>query len=155
MKSPDFIENDDELKRLREKNRKWEENFNKVIQIYELAKQKEKTEPLTAIEIYQSIRDTNYGDFDVLGRLIILYRKTKQTSEELKHIEFKIEHIHNSEYNRMQFLSLKYPEDADLIRNCYDNELIYVTPEGYDIDFYKEIRKLVLRKDKLLKNISK
>ena len=77
-----------------------------------------------------------------MGRLIILYRKTKQKEKEAECIEYKIEDLQNREYDRKEFLKTKYPEDTDEIQNCYDNQTIYTTPELVKIDFHKNIIKL-------------
>ena len=133
---------DKELEEVREHNRLWQQEFNKVCEITFKARKLEKTDPMKAIQLYESIKNTNYGNFDTLGRLIILYRKTKQKEKEAEYIEFKIEDLQNREYNRKEFLKTKYPEDADEIQNCYDNQTIYTNPQLVKIDFHKNIIKL-------------
>jgi hypothetical protein len=138
----DWEQFDKELEEVREHNRLWQQEFDKVCEITFEARKLEKTDPLKAIQLYESIKNTNYGNFDTLGRLIILYRKTKQKEKEAECIEYKIEDLQNREYNSKEFLKTKYPEDADEIQNCYDNQTIYTTPELVKIDFHKNIIKL-------------
>lgn len=148
MENLDWL--DKEIEKLREKNAKWQEGFNEVCAITFKARELEKTNPLEAIALYESIRDTPYGNFDTLGRLIILYRKTKQKDKELKCIEFKIEDEQHRAYNQKCTLQYKYPEDKEEIQRCYDEEEIYTTPGyGFKIDFHKKTKTLIDRFNKL------
>lgn len=139
-----------ELEELQKANAKWQEEFDKVCAITFKAREIEKTNPLEAIALYESIRDTPYGNFDTLGRLIILYRKTKQKEKELKCLEFKIEDEQHRAYARKCTLQDKYPEESDKIQRCYDEKEPYITPDyGYKIDFHKKIKKIIDRYNKL------
>ena len=83
----DWEQFDKELEEVREHNRLWQQEFDKVCEITFEARKLEKTDPLKAIQLYESIKNTKYGNFDTLGRLIILYRKTKQKEKEAECIE--------------------------------------------------------------------
>lgn len=145
------IISDEELNEVREKNRVWQARFDEVCQITFKARELEKEHPYQAIELYESIMNTNYGNFDTLGRLIILYRRTKQKEKEIQHIEFKIEDEQNFAYNSKLFLQNRFPEEAEKIQYCYDNKEIYITPELAKIDFFKKIDRLFERLNKLKK----
>lgn len=146
----DFI-SDEELNEVKEKNRIWQTRFDEVCQITFKARELEKENPYKAIELYESIKNTNYGNFDTLGRLIILYRRTKQKDKEIQHIEFKIEDEQNFAYNSKLFLQNRFPEEAEKIQYYYDNKEIYITPELAKIDFFKKIDRLFERLNKLKK----
>jgi|GEM_PF-1434066 len=138
-----FIEDlEKETQKLREENKKWSVEFNKVAEIFKTAKSLEKTDIYKSIGLYESIKNTNYGKFDSVGRLILLYRKTKQKEKERQHLEFKLEEAQNSEYNRMRFLQEKYPEESENIKYHYENKIEYLSPELLKINFHSKIEKL-------------
>lgn len=131
----------------------FDRNFDRNTRIFHQAKSLESTNPYKAIELYTSIRDSNYGNFDTLGRLIILYRKTKQIEKEIQHIDFKIEQEQNRQYNRKESLKKSYPKSADYIEKCYRKNIPFVNPHplySNSIDFFAEIKKLSKRKLDLL-----
>lgn len=147
---------DKDFETLKQENEKWSYQFGKVADIYKTAKKIEQTNPYKAIELYLSIRDTSYGNFDTLGRLIILYRKTKQVEKEIQHIDFKIEQEQNRQYNRKESLKKSYPKSADYIEKCYRKNIPFVNPHplySNSIDFFAEIKKLSKRKLDLLNKI--
>lgn len=127
---------------LQQENAKFSIEFNKNIDVFRQAKALEKTDVYKAIELYESIKNTNYGKFDCIGRLIVLYRKTKQKDKEKQHIEFKIEELQNLEYDRMIFLQNRFPDESENIKQHYENGGVYTTPELQRIDFHSRIEKL-------------
>lgn len=133
---------EDKIRNISEKNKLFEIEFSKNLQIYKLANSLEKHDVYKAIELYESIKNTNYGKFDCIGRLIILYRKTKQKDKEKQHIEFKIEELQNLEYDRMIFLQNRFPDESENIKQHYENGGVYTTPELQRIDFNSQIEKL-------------
>ncbi|TDX83935.1 hypothetical protein [Epilithonimonas xixisoli] len=108
--------------------------------LYNKARSLEDIDNLEAIKIYQKLQ--NISQYDALDRLIILYRKTHQKELEIQAIEWLIEEEQNKEYNRMSFLSMKFPDDAAKIRNCYDNNETYINPLGVPINFHSKINRL-------------
>ncbi|WP_404812033.1 hypothetical protein ACIRNY_10855 [Capnocytophaga canimorsus] len=151
--------NIEELKRERarweEQCLQWNKNFNRVADTFACAKEMEKTDPFGAIKLYLSIKETKYSNFDILGRLIILYRKTDQVEQEIKHIDLKIDCLYKSARFRMFILKSKCPRDADLIDKCYNEEISYTTPNGRVVDFFIGIRKLISRRERLEKKLLK
>jgi len=133
---------------LQKENREWNKKFNENLRIFKKAKSLEKTDPYKAIELYESIKNTSYGNFATLDRLIILYRKTKQIQKELQNIDFNIEDLQNKEYNRMIFCIHKYPESESYIRKCYKDGSDCLMPNGSVINFKKKIFQLEKRKSK-------
>lgn len=142
---------ENEIQKLKKELNDWGYHYGKVTTIYETAKELEKNDPYKAIELYMSIRDSKYNYFDVLSRLIILFRKTKQKEQELLHIDLKIEKEQHREYQRKEFMKKKYPESADYIEECYNNKVPCINPiYSNTIDFYKKVNALIERKQKLL-----
>lgn len=95
------------------------------------------------------LKNTNYGNFDSVGRLILLYRKTKQKDKEIQNIQFKIENIQNSEYNKMIFLQNKFPEESEKIKFHFENKTEYLTPELRKVNFHIKIEKYIKRLNEL------
>lgn len=142
---------ENEIQKLKKELNDWDYHFGKVTTTYKTAKELEKNDPYKAIELYMSIKDSKYGNFDVLSRLIILFRKTKQKEQELLHIDLKIEEEQHREYQRKEFMKKKYPESADYIEECYNNKVPCINPiYSNTIDFYKKVNALIERKQKLL-----
>ncbi len=133
---------ENETKRLQSENRKFDEIFNRNVSVFKLAKSLEKSEPYKAIELYESIKNTNYGNFDTLSRLIILYRKTKQKEKEIQHLEYKLEEEQNTQYNRMCFLKNRFPNLDDEIESNYNNQMEFTTPELQVVNFHSKIEKI-------------
>lgn len=148
----DFDSNlEDEISKQKSINTEWDANFKRVTEIYLKAKSLEKTDIYEAINLYESIKNTNYGKFDSVGRLIILYRKTRQREKEIEHVRYKIEETQNDEYNRMAFLQNKYPNESNVIKFHYDNKMEYLTPDLVRINFHKNLEKLISLLNKLTK----
>ncbi|OPC34620.1 hypothetical protein [Elizabethkingia miricola] len=129
-----------------EKQKKINEQF--IIDTYNIAKSLENIDNYKSIELYMSIQGMNHYR-DVLDRLIILYRKTKQKEKEIQMINWLIEEEQNRQYNRMRFSQLTDPENADFIQNCYNNKESFVNIYGFTINFFKKIDRLTERLRKL------
>lgn len=142
-----MITNDD-LESLKEKNRNWDIEFNKVKEIIFEARKTEKTDILKSIELYESVKNTNYGNWNSVERLIILYRKTRQYEKELQHLKYYLEDLQNQEYNRKEFLKNRFPSEAEDIERCFNENLEYVTPELVHINFHSKIEKVKIQIDK-------
>lgn len=130
---------EEKTKVIREKNRIWSIEFNKNGDTFKKAKELERSDPYKAIELYESIKNTNYGNFDTLSRLIILYRKTKQKDKEIQHIKFKIEELQHREFYRLEFVLSKYPEESEYIKECYETGKDCFLPNGSVINFKRKI----------------
>lgn len=127
----------------KERNEKFEEKYrNDISEAYRKARKLENIDNEKAIGFYESIRDRKHH-YDVLDRLIILYRKTKQPEKEVEAIKFLIEEEENKSYNRMVFLQQKYPNQKDEIKYSYEKNLPFINPEfGFQINFRKKIIRL-------------
>lgn len=136
--------------RIQQENKKWSIEFNKVAEVFKKAKSLEKIDIYQAIELYESIKNTKYGNFDTVGRLAILYRKTKQKEKEIQHMEFKIEEVQNTQYDRMTFLQGRFPAESEKIKLAYDNKIEYLTPDLMTINFHSSTDKLIKTLNRLL-----
>lgn len=135
-----------EKQRLRDFDKKYK---NDIAEAYRKAKSLENIDNDKAIGLYESIRDRK-RNFDVLDRLIILYRKTNQKEKEIESINFLIEEEENSEYNKMRFLQLKYLDHREEIEKCYEEYVPFINPEfGFQTTFRKKIIRLKERLRKL------
>lgn len=136
----------------KERNEKYEEKYrNDIFEAYRKARELENIDNEKAIGFYESIRDRKHN-YDVLDRLIILYRKTKQPDKEVEAIKFLIEEEENKAYDRMVFLQQKYPDQSNEIKYSYENNLPFINPEfGFQINFRKKISRLHSRLEKLEK----
>lgn len=134
----------------KERNRKFEKEYQEnIAEAYQKAKELENIDNEKAIGFYEAIRDRHHH-FDVLGRLIILYRKTKQPDKEVEAIKFLIEEEEIKAFERMELMQIKYPDYRDEIRFCYDNDLPFTNPEfGFDVNFRKKVIRLQDRLQKL------
>lgn len=151
------IENVSErLKDLADKAKKeWEEKRKEFIEfdterrrVFDVnaqARKIEKSDVLKAIELYESVKNHEYNRYDTLGRLMILYRRTKQFDKEIETIKLAIPKELEREKKRMNTLIRKYPEDESLIKDCFVTGQAYKTEYGNEIDFYREINKLKKR----------
>lgn len=129
------------LKESKAKLEKWENEHSKVSEIHFKARSLEKTDPIKAIELHESIRDNSTNHFDTLGRLMILYRKTKQKELEIKTINLKINQEKTREDGRLQNVLRKFPDLKDYILECYESGADCNLPTGV-INFKKNILKL-------------
>lgn len=139
---------DEELRKIQQENRDWQKGFDKVTEIFNRAKELEKTDPRQAIKLYESIRDTNYGKFGTLQRLAVLYNKVGDKAKLIQTLDFLIEETQTDEYNRMEFTQKKFPNDAHNVKFCYEAKLPYTTPEGRIIDFHSRVDQLKKRLEK-------
>lgn len=141
--------------KIKEKKKLLDKNINNVLkaqEIYFKAKSIEKEDIQKSICLYESIINTNHNR-DVLDRLIALYRKVKNSLQEIRVINYLIEEEQNKEHNRLEFLILKNPILENEIRNCYDNNLVFVEPIfGQHINFNKKIQRLTKRLEELKSN---
>lgn len=140
---------DKKIEKLKIENEKWSKEHKRISEIHFLALEIEKNDPLKAIELHESIRDNSVNHFDTLGRLIILYRKTKQKDLEIRTIKFKIENEQNREYGRLQNVLRKFPEMEVYVQKCYDSGEDCILPSG-TLNFKKKIQKLQTRLNTLL-----
>lgn len=133
-----------------EKEKRYKNNEKYILENYPKARGLENVDNQKAIELYEIMMNMNHHR-DILDRLIILYRKTKQKEKEIQAIEWLIEEEQNRQYNRMKFSQLMDPESADFIEDCYNNKLPFINKHGYPINFFTKINRLNERLQKLNK----
>ncbi len=135
-----------------EKEKCYKVNESYISENYPRAKGLENIDNQKAIELYESMMNMNHHR-DILDRLIILYRKTKQSAKEIQAIEWLIEEEQNIQYNRKEFLKIKFPNDKIHIERCYKEGLTYLNPFGDSINFFTKINRLTERLRKLKNSI--
>ncbi|WP_179124843.1 hypothetical protein [Elizabethkingia miricola] len=121
---------DDKIERQKEITRKWHIEFNKVTDIIKLAKETEKNDIYKSISLYESVLNSEYGNFAPEYRLIILYHKIGNYEEEIRMAKMIISRIKKSNNKQLVNAIKADPMKENEIRDAYANFNSYIGSDG-------------------------